>query len=227
MKTIDLNIDLAEGGSWDRELLDICTTANICCGAHAGSAELAIKTAEICKVNGVRICAHPGYEDRENMGRINRLMGDDIASVAPLLSEIAVQLQNVPDAVCLKPHGAFYHQTGHEPRFAAILQTVLIRLKLDLIGFPVGLHRETATKAGVRFISEGFVDRKYGEDGRLLARTIPGSVIESLEESVEQAIRLAGQVDTLCLHSDTPGCVETAAEIRVALEKAGYRVAAD
>lgn len=227
MKSIDLNIDLAEGGPWDRELLDICTTANICCGTHAGSAELALETAGICRAKGVQICAHPGYDDRENMGRINRMMNDDPASLAVLLAEIGGQLQNVPDAVCLKPHGAFYHQTGHEPRFAAILQTVLTRLKLDLIGFPVGLHRETATKAGVRFISEGFVDRKYGDDGRLLSRTIPGSVIESLDESVDQAVRLARKVDTLCLHSDTPGCVETAAEIRVALEKAGYRVAAD
>ena len=34
---IDLNADLAEGAGWDGPLLQVVTSVNLCCGAHAGS----------------------------------------------------------------------------------------------------------------------------------------------------------------------------------------------
>ena len=37
MKAIDLNADLGEGAGHDAELLQLVTSANICCGFHAGS----------------------------------------------------------------------------------------------------------------------------------------------------------------------------------------------
>ncbi|NBU76995.1 MAG: LamB/YcsF family protein, partial [Planctomycetes bacterium] len=36
MHRIDLNADLGEGDGHDCELLDLVSSANICCGVHAG-----------------------------------------------------------------------------------------------------------------------------------------------------------------------------------------------
>jgi UPF0271 protein len=55
-----------------------------------------------------------------------------------------------------------------------------------------------------------------------------GAVIHEPGEVVERAIRMArgGAVDTICLHSDTPGAVDLAARIRTALTEAGVSVRA-
>ena len=36
-RSIDLNADLGEGFANDRALLELVTSASICCGAHAGT----------------------------------------------------------------------------------------------------------------------------------------------------------------------------------------------
>ena len=35
---LDLNADLGEGAGFDADLMRLVTSANVCCGAHAGSA---------------------------------------------------------------------------------------------------------------------------------------------------------------------------------------------
>ena len=39
MQRVDLNCDLGEGAGHDAELMPLITSANIACGAHAGSLE--------------------------------------------------------------------------------------------------------------------------------------------------------------------------------------------
>ena len=41
---IDLNADLGEGGSSDRALLQLVSSANIACGFHAGDAEMMLQS---------------------------------------------------------------------------------------------------------------------------------------------------------------------------------------
>src|SRR5476651_1132837 len=76
-KTIDLNVDIGEGFPYDRELLKFASSANVCCGVHAGSDELSRETVALCKTQRVRIGAHPGYPDRESMGRIAMQAGQE------------------------------------------------------------------------------------------------------------------------------------------------------
>ena len=68
-RKIDLNVDIGEGFPHDRELLAFASSANVCCGTHAGSRELTIETVELCREHGLRVGAHPGYPDRASMGR--------------------------------------------------------------------------------------------------------------------------------------------------------------
>lgn len=214
---IDLNADLAEGFPFDDELLQIVTTANISLGAHAGSPELALATADKCRALGVRVCLHPGYPDRAGMGRASWPEPD-----AAVQESLASQLSLMPGD-CVKPHGAFYHDSASRPEFADLLAELL---HSPLIGFPIGMHEQAALRAGQPFWKEGFVDRAYLDDGSLAPRSRPGAVLSRLEDICAQALRLAPRVDTLCLHGDTPGCVEIARAVRSALKAAGWEVSA-
>ena len=96
---IDLNADLGE--SWPRwesgediALLDVVTSANVCCGAYAGDADLMRATCDAAVARGVAIGAQVGYPDRENFGRIHleippAELTDDLLSQILLLDEIA------------------------------------------------------------------------------------------------------------------------------------------
>src|SRR5262249_39747760 len=66
---IDLNCDLGEGAGTDAERLPLITSANVSCGAHAGSPGVILTTLELAAKHGVTVGAHPGHRDRENFGR--------------------------------------------------------------------------------------------------------------------------------------------------------------
>ena len=93
--------------------------------------------------------------------------------------------------------------------------------------------------SGLAVAAEGFPDRAYEADGSLRSRSLPGAVLTDSATVAERAVAMARdgivrtadgsevrlQVDTLCLHGDTPGAVEHALAVRAALEGAGIRVA--
>src|SRR5436853_7880264 len=66
---IDLNSDLGEGCGLDAELMPLVTSANICCGFHAGDAATAHAALKLAAKHGVQVGAHPGFPDREHFGR--------------------------------------------------------------------------------------------------------------------------------------------------------------
>ncbi|RYJ04730.1 MAG: LamB/YcsF family protein, partial [Actinomycetales bacterium] len=53
----------------------------------------------------------------------------------------------------------------------------------------------------------------------------PGALVTDEASVVAQALVLAGTVDSLCLHGDSPGAVEHATAVRRALAEAGLAVA--
>jgi UPF0271 protein len=220
---IDLNADLGEGFPYDEDLIGLVSTANICCGAHAGSPELARQLERICRAKNVRVCAHPGYPDRENMGR-QSLSPETLASPAELLEGLWEQVLVLQSARAVKPHGAFYHDSGQTPEGCSLLLNLLVRRPLTLVGFPVGLHRAAARAGKAAFEREGFVDRGYDEEGRLIPRGNSGAILETEAEIRAQALRLAEEVDTLCLHGDTPHCVDIARLVRMTLVEAGWTI---
>jgi UPF0271 protein len=79
----------------------------------------------------------------------------------------------------------------------------------------------------LRVAAEGFCDRAYEDDGTLRSRTLPGAVFEAPALAARQAVRLAtrGDIDTLCIHGDTPGALAIARAVRTALEVEAVRVA--
>ena len=223
---IDLNADLAEGFPWDETLLGLVTSASLACGAHAGDPATARRALSAARKHGVSIGAHPGYPDPARFGRVERS-----ASRADVAAWITTQVdrlrrlahpENVPIRF-VKPHGALYNQAQREPEIAAGVIDALGRLQLPLLGLPGSLLERLAREAGVHYVPEGFLDRRYQADGSLVPRTRPDALLTDPREIEAQILRLAtsGQVATLCIHGDTPHGAEFAETARRVLQAAG------
>ena len=225
MKTIDLIVDMAEGDPWDDDLIALCSSAAICCGGHAGSPELARETAARCRAREVRVIAHPGYPDRAGKGREEMDLADDSAG-ADLLQELTKQVACVPQAKGIKLHGALYHQAGKSQAHASVLTALLMRTGLPLIGWGEGRHPSSARAAGVSFFAEGFADRRLNEGGSMVSRMEPNAMLSNPDEIKESVLKLAPLCSSLCIHGDTPGCVEIAQIVRRSLMEEGWRIAA-
>jgi UPF0271 protein len=84
-------------------------------------------------------------------------------------------------------------------------------------------------------VAEGFADRAYTADGRLVSRRDPGAVLHDPDQVAARALvmatehrveavdgtQVAVEVRSLCVHGDTPGAVDLARQVRAALERAG------
>ena len=252
MRQIDLNVDLAEGFAFDRALAKYASSANVCLGEHAGSRELSLETVAMLRENSVRIGAHPGYPDRVNMGRLAILPEHEHEFLTSIFAQMTWAVAAIQPSY-LKPHGAFYNDTamvlpenwrrtvipprgvpGFDPAAAFLARypgmqslSMLLRVhQLPLLGLPGTAHEELAARAGQAYIREGFVDRRYLPDGRLMPRSSPDAVLSDEKEIRDQVVRLLPSVDSLCLHGDTEGCVEIAALVTATLLEAGVEIRA-
>lgn len=222
VKSIDLNVDIGEGSPYDAELLLFASSANICCGAHAGSWSLTQETIGMAMDSGCRIGMHPGYPDREHMGR--RQVEDHCAKA--YFESIRTQIEQffyfVP-AAYIKPHGAFYHDVL-ERRLGA--ETLLYEQLATFKVAAMGQEHSGFDDVPTELIIEGFVDRRYGKNNRLVPRTQPNATLVTEREIRTQAVELARRCDSLCLHGDTPNCLLIARWVTEALLEHGYRVEA-
>lgn len=227
MKTIDLNADVGEGFEFDNELLEVVTSANICCGTHAGSRELTATTVARCKALSVPFGAHPGTEDRSSMGRSPVSITDHMAT-SKLCESLREQVERLANlgASTLKLHGTLYNQTAYDYQFMETIADCLRDFRLPLLGLPGTLHEAMAEMLKVPLVSEGFADRAMNLDGTLVPRGYEGSLLTSEAAVVANSVSLASKVTTICLHGDTPGCVELATSVKTALESNGFRVKA-
>ena len=254
MRTIDLNADIgeADNADWARAEADILrhvSSCNIACGGHAGDDASMRRTVRGAKANGVRVGAHPAYPDRENFGRRSLVLGEDIAADA-LSRSLTAQIVRLAEIAAedgvsvayVKPHGQLYNDAVTDREKADLIASVIAGIdpSLVLLGGPNSEMGAAAEGHGLRFVAEGFIDRRYSPQGHLVSRKEAGAVIETQEGRLAQARRLAtsGEVETagggslvidarsLCLHGDSAGAVETARLARQAIEAAGVRVEA-
>ena len=245
MATIDLNADIGEGAPYDEELLRIVSSANIACGGHAGDADTMARTVQMAIGNGVAVGAHPGYPDPDGFGRESGFLHGDALyeSLTRQVTRLAdIAAQQGARVTHVKPHGALYNDAVHD----AELADLIARVVAEAPGSPAfmgmaGTELEAAaTRHGLVFIAEAFIDRAYEPDGTLVSRKEPGAVHEDLSVATTQAARLVvdGRVtarngeevtvraDTLCIHGDTEGAAEKARAVRDVLESHGVEIRA-
>ena len=242
---IDLNADLAEGCGLDEALMQRVSSANICCGLHAGNAAEMAAALRWAKQYGVRIGAHPGYPDRENFGR--RALSLSENDLRAYLRYQLGALQAMAEAEGLrmhyvKPHGALYNQAAQDADPARTVAETVKQFDpcLKLMALSGSLLLEAGRAAGLGVISEVFADRRYLPDGSLVPRSRADAQVESDEEAVAQVLqmvtegsvtavdgsRVAVQADSICLHGDGEHALTFADTIRHALAQAGITVAA-
>ncbi len=106
------------------------------------------------------------------------------------------------------------------------------------MGLAGSLLIEAGLDVGLIAANEAFPDRAYEPDGSLRPRNQPGALIEDPEAAAANGLRLARdgttftrdgktihcEVDTLCIHGDTPGAAERAKTLHDALAKGGFQL---
>ncbi|WP_348788714.1 5-oxoprolinase subunit PxpA [Leifsonia sp. NPDC080035] len=249
-RSVDLNSDLGESfGAWgmgdDDAMLRLVTSANVACGFHAGDPSTMLRTCRTAAENGVSVGAHVSYRDLAGFGR--RAM--DVPA-AELRDEVLYQLAALAGIArvagtpvrYVKPHGALYNRiVADEEQAGAVVDAIAaFDPGLAVLGLSGSAVERAARSAGLRFVREAFVDRGYRADGALVPRSQPGAVLSDVEAIAERAVRMVAEgrvtaadgvdipveVDSLCVHGDTPGAVAMAAAVRRRLDAEGLRVEA-
>jgi len=223
---IDLNCDMGElpDAALEEALMAHITSANVACGGHAGNAASMRRTVEMARRHGVAVGAHPGYPDPANFGRVE--MGLSGAQIAQTVCEQILALAAIAgDLAHVKPHGALYNVAAKNPDVARAIGDGVARFgkELVLVGLAGSVMLDVWREMGFRVAAEGFADRRYEPDGSLRPRKFADALITEPEDAAAQALRLASEcrVQTICVHSDTPGSARIVAAVAGALRGLG------
>jgi UPF0271 protein len=246
--TIDLNCDMGElpqllANGTEELLMREVSSANIACGAHAGSPESMKALVNLSIKYGVAIGAHISYPDRPNFGRkqvsmsadeIEEMTYSQISLLGNIAADSGARLSHI------KPHGALYRAAQNNELIAAAIAKAVGRLDKNLILVEQALSSVLSfwSKMGFRSIAEAFADRAYESNGELRSRALPQALIIDPFAAADQALRIVKEqtvvaydgsrlrldAQTICIHGDTPGSFENAKSIRAVLDGAGVDV---
>lgn len=243
--TVDLNADLGEGAGHDAELFELISSASIATGFHAGDADTMHAAVLAAKAHGVAVGAHPSFFDRENFGRKElkidlKEVFDGVVYQLGVFQAIATSIEIRPNHV--KPHGALYNMAVRDLKLADAIARAIKSVDSELILFaPDNTDLARAGEVhGLQIAREVFADRNYLSDGWLVPRTRSDALLTDPIEAATRVLRMLreGKVrsvedadvdvhaETICVHSDTPGAVQFARELRSQLESQGVRIRA-
>jgi UPF0271 protein len=223
---MDLNCDIGEleDARHEAALMEFVTSANIACGGHAGDEASMERTARLAIARGVRIGAHPGYPDRANFGRvaipmpaaeIERMVRRQIERLDAVVRSLGGRVVHV------KPHGALYNVAVRDTEVARAIAGGVAAWdpRVTLYGLAGSAMLDVWRQMGLQVAAEAFADRRYEPDGTLRPREFADALITDPREAARQALRFAreGQVQTICVHGDTPGAVDILKACREAL----------
>jgi UPF0271 protein len=233
--TIDLNCDLGESfGVWsmgnDAAMIDLATSVNIACGFHAGDADTMKKTVDLAKARGVSIGAHPGYRDLHGFGRrpiagltsseIENLVAYQIGALQAIATMAGHRVTHV------KAHGALSNVACEDDMTARAIASAIRAVDPDLVFVVPANSRLIAAGEtfGLPMVHEVFADRAYEDDGSLVSRDKSGAVLHDADAIAQRVVKMIQsgevisitgkairmQMDTVCIHGDTPGAVDIA-----------------
>ncbi|MEO6270711.1 MAG: 5-oxoprolinase subunit PxpA [Lautropia sp.] len=247
---IDLNCDMGESfGPWkmgnDVAILEHVTSANIACGFHAGDPLTMQGVVKAAFDKGVKVGAHPGFQDLAGFGRRSMqvtpaeayaMVVYQVGALAGFARALGGRLNHV------KAHGALYNMAAKDQRLADALTRAVHDVDPDLVFFGLAGSEmiRAAKRLGLRHASEVFGDRTYQDDGSLSPRSLPGAMIEDADVAAAQVKRMVTdglvrsmqgkdvlvEADTLCIHGDQPGALVFVERIRAELARAGVEVQA-
>ncbi len=250
MKRMDLNCDMGElrdamSDGTQESLMASLTSVNVACGGHAGDAWTMKATIEQALRWKLDVGAHPGYADRANFGRLELQLApqviadsifEQVQALAAIADECGARVTHV------KAHGALYNQAARDRVVAGAIADGVARWNRDvvLVGLAGSLMLDVFREAGFAVAAEAFADRRYEADGSLRSRKFADALIRDPAEAGQQALRIAergtviahdgseiaANVQTICIHGDTPGAPAIAASVAKMLRQAGVELSA-
>lgn len=232
MSSIDLNSDVGEGVGNEAQLLPLLSSCNIACGAHAGDETTMKAVIALALRHQVKIGAHPGYDDKAHFGRValtlsRKQLKHSITTQILTLKNIATHLGASLHHV--KPHGALYNKAAVDPETASVIIESILEIDETLILYaPYNSVLVERAQGVLPVWIEGFADRNYNTDYTLVSRsqenaliTEPARVLEHIKTMVTHkelhcisGQKLPIQLDTLCVHGDTPQALEIVRYLR-------------
>ena len=246
---IDINSDLGEGyGPWkmgdDEALLGIVSSANVACGYHAGDPMIMMATARAAKMNNVDLGAHVSYPDRAGFGRrpIPMRHGELECHILYQLGAMDALARAAGHRVThINAHGALGNQVCADRDLAETLARAARTFDRNIALLVLsGTELEAAAqRAGLKTYNLFLADRAYQKNGQLVPRSVSGAVIKEDAAVLERVRRILDDrtiiahdgtaikvaVDSILVHSDTPGAVRLAQAIRSEIIRAGATVA--
>lgn len=247
MDKIDINCDVGESyGNFkignDEALIPLISSCNIACGFHGGDPLHIEKTVNLALKNNVQIGAHPSFPDLMGFGRrYMKLPSDELKSIIKYqISALKGITESLGGSLSyVKPHGALYNSIANnkEEAIATIEAIQSIDPQLALMGLTGSILEEIASVKNIRFIKEGFADRRYLSDGTLMSRHKENSVIDTVEETVAQILSMIKErkvsanessvtleVDSICIHGDNPLAVEALEILRKSTQEHQFSI---
>jgi len=240
MKTIDLNCDVAEGIGNEAELLLYISSCNISCGLHAGNDRTIREVIDLAIKNGVAIGAHPSFDDRANFGRTEVHLPS--LELKDLIKGQLLKLKGMTESAGghlhhIKPHGALYNMAAKSAKISEVIVSAVEEIDTNLILFGLAeSETQEAAKGRLKFVPEGFADRKYQSMNQLMPRS-EGGLMTEIEEIKTHVLGLlvdnqvavesgfeSLHIESLCVHGDTPQAVSTVKEIYDLLIVEGFEI---
>ncbi|MCD6573646.1 MAG: LamB/YcsF family protein [Thermoplasmata archaeon] len=245
MIKVDLVSDIGEGfGRYklcdEEAIIPLLTSVNVACGYHAGVPNIMRKIVKICKENEVGIGAHPGFPDLMGFGRRFMKIKDNelenylyyqIGALEAFCKLYGLKIQH-----CIA-HGAWGNWLEQDIENARKFVKAIANYNKEIIILAIsgGFRIQAAKELNLKVANEFFADREVQNNGRLVPRTVSGSVLHDKDKIVKRVLKavlenklisfegkeLNIKVDSICVHGDTPGSLEIIKAIRAALLKEG------
>jgi UPF0271 protein len=248
-RQFDLNSDMGESFGWfkhgvDDDIIVSLTSANLACGFHAGDPSVMRRTVQLARDHGVAVGAHPGFPDLLGFGRRNLnatpaqvkdYVTYQVGALQAFCRVAGVPLQHV------KPHGALYMMVLEDEALAEAVVEAVLELDDRLLLYTTGdtAAEAVARRKGLRVVREFFGDRPLHSSGWVMfgydLKDAGGGTPEGIAQRVVQVVTqgktvttdgqtIDFEVDSVCIHSDTPGAAQFMKAVRQALETAGVDV---
>ena len=231
---VTLNCDMGESfGLYkmgdDDSIFPLIDLANVACGFHASDSSVMSETVQKAKMNGISVGAHPSFPDLQGFGRremkltrqeVKDTVMYQVGALKGFLDTNNMKLSHI------KPHGSLYGVSTRDPEMCKPIVEVCKIFNVPFVGMGGTLHETIAKEYGAPFLSEFFADLEYDDNGRLIiTRTHEAVDANETASRVMRALKcgkvksangkdLKVKVDTVCVHSDTPGADEVARAVR-------------
>jgi UPF0271 protein len=230
MKRLSINCDMGEAfGIYrlgdDAAVMPYITHANVACGFHASDPGVMWQTVRTAKQHGVKVGSHPGLPDKEGFGRREMKLSRSEVAALVLYQTGALKAFMEAEGMYLshiKPHGALM---GMAMKYAAVSEGIAdaaLALGLPVIGCSDSEMTRVFDARGVEYSCEFYADLDYDDEGRQIITMIHDPVApEHAVARVTQALRdktaisvngkpVKVAIDSICVHSDTPGALPLA-----------------